>query len=60
MKLEYALPKLLISVLLAGSVLPALGAEPALPPATVADGAIVGIVTNSAKVPVAGGDHNGT
>ncbi len=54
MRPQYALPKLLIAVLLAGRVLPALGAEPSLPAATVADGAIVGIVTNSAKVPVAG------
>ena len=54
MKLEYVPPKVLISVLLAGTVLPALGAEPSLPAATVAHGAIVGIVTNSAKVPVAG------
>jgi hypothetical protein len=59
MELECVLPKLLIprlliSVLLAGTVLPAVGAEPSLPAANVADGAIVGIVTNSAKVPVAG------
>jgi hypothetical protein len=53
-KPRYVLPKLLIAVLLAAWVLPALGAEPSLPAATVADGAIVGIVTNSAKVPVAG------
>jgi hypothetical protein len=52
--LERALPKLLIAVLLTCRVLSALGAEPSLPAATVADGAIVGIVTNSAKIPVAG------
>ncbi len=54
MRLERAVAKLLISVLLACRLLPAVGAEPSLPTATVADGAIVGIVTNSAKMPVAG------
>jgi hypothetical protein len=53
-RLERTLPRLLIAVLLADWMLPALGAEPSLPAAAVADGAIVGIVTNSAKVPVAG------
>ena len=59
MKPQYALPKLLIAVLLAAWVLPALGAEPSLPAATVADGAIVGIVTNSAKAPGCRRDRNG-
>ena len=49
-----ALPRFLIPVLLAGRFLPALGAEPSLPAPRVADGAIVGIVTNSAKVAIAG------
>src|SRR5208283_144631 len=54
MRTRIFLRMLLITVLAAGLALPAAAAEPSMPANKVPYGAIVGVVTNAAKLPVAG------
>jgi hypothetical protein len=55
MTLQKHLKNLLMAIVVSGSVMPAIHAQPSsVPPAKVSAGAIVGVVTNSAKLPIAG------
>src|ERR1700733_11931696 len=53
MKIQTCLPGVLLAILSAAITLPAEAADSAAPMVKVSSGAIVGIVTNSAKLPVA-------
>jgi hypothetical protein len=60
MNIRQCLPGFLLSVLATGVVLPAVAAEPSISASKEANGTIVGIVTNSAKLPVAGATMTAT